>query len=1183
VQVRLLGPLEVVGPSGPITIGGPKERAVLAALALRPGEAVSEDALVDALWSGVPPPTAVKTLHAYGSRLRKLLADGGADGEVAIETTAGGYTLRLRAGGRDVDEVFALLDSARSAAAAGDAAWAALAFGRALQAWRGRPLGEFADEPFARAEAARLEELRQLVVEERIDAELACGHHSTLLGELEALTGSYPLRERLWAQRMTALYRAGRQGDALQVYQQLRTLLGEELGVDPSPALVQLHARILKQDPGLDWVPAAQSEATSAQAAELPSGVVTFLLTDVEGSTALWETHAAGMRAALARHDDILTTAIREHDGTLVKPKGEGDSTFAVFSSASDAVRAALAAQRAFAAEQWPEHAAIRVRMAIHTGEAELRDGDYFGSTVNRAARLRELAHGGQAVLSQAAADVLGDVLPDGAGLVDLGEHRLRDLSRPERVFQLMHPTLRAHFPPLRAHSGDATNLPAQTTSFVGRELQLADVASALETARVVTLTGVGGVGKTRLALEVAVRTLPLHRDGVWLVEFAPTVDPAAIVEVVASALGVVQKQGQTLAASVLDFLRAKRLLLVLDNCEHLLDPVARWVDEIVHSCAQVGVLATSREGLGVRGERIIAVPSLELPAQQADHDGAADAEAVRLFVTRAVDAKADFALTEKNQAAVCHLCRRLDGIPLAIELAAARVRSLTPADLAARLDERFRLLAGGPRTAVERHQTLRRAIDWSYDLLAELEQRALNRLAVFAGSFDLDAAEAVITSDDIAINDVADLLGRLVDKSLLVVDDQQDDTRYRLLETIRSYAQDRLEMSGELELLRRRHAEYYVAFAARAGEGLRGPDEVAWVPRVDAELDNLRAIVGWSVATGDADLALRLIAPLTLATGTHIGYASAPWAESVVGLPGAPTHPLYPEVLAWAGYAVAIAGDAERGARLTAEARDRAAAMSVPIRSMIKVLTQSTMVAMWCGQIDELVRLAARWLELARVSGDDLYLGGAMNMMGTAQLLSGEVDGARDQFDAAVAVARRLRNPSVLAHAANMAGECRIETEPDRARALLDEALDAATSVDNRLAMSIAITFSIYLHLAEDEWREAAQRVLFASEYMHRAGDSNAFRGMCLPGAITVLAKVRADETAAHLIGVARTESVSDQVKKQFDEAVATLRSRLGPERFAEYAALGAGMDDDEIFTLVQTQIEACLAEHPS
>jgi predicted ATPase/class 3 adenylate cyclase/DNA-binding SARP family transcriptional activator len=1148
-----------------------------------PGEAVSEDALAEAVWGDAPPPTAVKTLRAYVSRLRKVLVDAsdGARGDLTIETTPGGYVLRIGADGRDVDEVAALLDSARTAAAAGDVAWATLAFARALSAWRGRPLGEFADEPFARAESVRLEELRQLVVEERIDAQLASGHHSELLGELEALTGAYPLRERLWAQRMTALYRAGRQADALQVYQELRRTLDDELGIDPSPALVDLHAAILKQSPTLDWISPRATSPPDGSAVDLPSGVVTFLLTDIEGSTALWDTKGDAMRAALARHDEVIVQSVLEHRGRLVKPKGEGDSAFAVFASATDAVGAAVAAQRTLSAQTWPGDVSIRVRMAVHTGEAELRAGDYFGAAVNRAARLREVASGGQIVLSAAAAELVGDGLRDGLQLIDLGEHRLRDLSRPEHVFQLTHPALPRGFPPLRSDSGPSASLPAQRTLFVGRDRELRDVAAALDASPLVTLTGVGGVGKTRLALEVAATVLGGYRDGAWLVELAPAVDPAALVEVVATALGVTQNQGQTLDASVLAFLRTKRLLLVLDNCEHLLDAAAHFVDDVLRVCRDVRVLATSREGLGVAGERIVAVPTLEVPAEGDDGDLhlVENAESVRLFVARAAEAKAGFTLTEKNRTSIVQLCRRLDGIPLAIELAAARVRSLGPADLATRIDERFRLLAGGPRTAVERHQTLRRAIDWSYDLLDEIERRALNRLAVFAGSFDLEAAEAVLSGDGIDAGDVLDLVSRLVVKSLVVLEDQDDNTRYRLLETIRSYGLERLETCRELETLRRRHAEHYAAFAARAGDGLRGPEEVSWTARTDAELDNLRAVVAWSVGTGDVDLALRLVAPFAMA-GTRIGYASVPWAESVVGLEGAPDHPLFPEVLAWAAYAAATAGDFERAFRRADEALARAQVMSLPSSSALRVLVQSSIVAMWCGRHEELARVTARWLELARSSDEGYYLAGALTMSGTVLLLQGgDVERARGMLDEGLVVARRVGNPSALAIAASMAGESLIRTEPDRAKELLDEGLRAATSVDNRLTMGAAVVFSVYLLLAGGDGPEAAQRVVNAGLHTYHAGDTAALRGMFLPAAITVLAKWGADETAARLIGAVKTETVSDQVKEQFEEMVAALRQRIGDDRLAAYAAQGAVMDDDALVALVQANISSYLS----
>ena len=463
---------------------------------------------------------------------------------------------------------------------------------------------------------------------------------------------------------------------------------------------------------------------------ELPTGTVTFLFTDVEGSTRLWEEHPEAMKAALARHDELVREAIESRRGHVVKTTGDG--FHAAFGTAHDAVDAAVAAQLALRTEAWDLTGPVLVRMGLHTCEADLRDGDYYGSAVNRAARLMATAHGGQIVLSLATSELAREASVE---LLDLGEHRLPDLARPERVFQVVHQDLRTDFPALRSLDAFPSNLPLQLTAFVGREDELAEIAAALSSARVVTLTGIGGVGKTRAALQAAARMLAQYRDGAWLCELAPVGDPDAVVEVVASALGVVAGLGHTVDDSLLDFLRSKQILLVLDNCEHLLDSVTDLVDRVVRACPAVTVLATSREGLALAGERIIALRSLGVPDLDATGGAAAAADAVRLFVERAHDARSGFALHDDNAAAIVQICRRLDGIPLAIELAAARVQAMSPQEIATRLDDQFRLLRGGTRGAVERHQTLRRTIDWSYDLLSVDERLVLDRLSVFAGA----------------------------------------------------------------------------------------------------------------------------------------------------------------------------------------------------------------------------------------------------------------------------------------------------------------------------------------------------------------------------------------------------------------------------------------------------------------
>src|SRR6202521_3624521 len=531
----------------------------------------------------------------------------------------------------------------------------------------------------------------------------------------------------------------------------------------------------------------------------LPTGTVTLLLADVEGSTRLWETQAEVMTAAIARLNQVVCDVVAAHDGVRPVEQGEGDSFVAAFARASDAVAAALQLQRA-------PLAPIRLRIGVHTGEIQLRDeGNYAGSTINRTARLRDLAHGGQTVLSATTSDLVVDRLPEGAWLTDLGSQPLRDLPRPERVVQLCHPDLVNEFPPLRVSTAVvSTRLPVQLTSFVGRDAEGTQLRELLAQNRVVTLTGAGGVGKTRLAIQVAAQVAGEFGDGVWYVDLAPITDPELVPLTVARALGLPDQPGRSTMDSLLRFVRDRQMLVVLDNCEHLLDASATLVNSLLGAAPSLTVLATSREPLGVPGEAMWQVPSLSL----------AD-EAIELFADRARLARTDFTVTDDNASAVAQICARLDGVPLAIELAAARVRALSLAEILEGLHDRFRLLTGGARTAVRRQQTLRASVDWSHALLTEPERTLFRRLAVFLGGFDLDAARVVAGGGDVQRYQVLDLLTLLVDKSLVVADDTGGRTRYRLLETVRQYALERLGESGEADAVRTRHRDYYTAMAA--------------------------------------------------------------------------------------------------------------------------------------------------------------------------------------------------------------------------------------------------------------------------------------------------------------------------------------------------------------------------------
>ncbi len=566
--------------------------------------------------------------------------------------------------------------------------------------------------------------------------------------------------------------------------------------------------------------------------AELPSGTVTFLFTDLEGSTRMWQEHPDAMQPALARHDEVIGGAIVAHGGHVVKTTGDG--FHAAFATAADALDAALDLQQELAAEPWAATGPLLVRVGLHTGETQERDGDYYGTAVNRAARVMAVAHGGQILCSRATVEVAGEAFP----VRSLGEHRLRDLGAPQELFQVGD----GRFPPLQSVDVVPTNLPTVRTELIGRSDEFRAITDLVVREQLVTLTGVGGVGKTRLALGVAAGVATEFADGCWFVELAPVSGGDEVVTVVAASMQVPMTDLGALATYLAD----RRMLVVLDNCEHVLDAAAELVDEVLARAPDVHVVVTSREPLGLDGEQVRRVQSLALPDAEALLDAARGTASVRLFVERAAAVADGFVLDDDNVEAVVDICRHLDGIPLAIELAAARVRAMAPTEIASRLDERFRLLAGGSRRAQERHRTLLATVAWSHDLLTEPEKRVFRRLSVFPASFDLAAADAVAADTDA---DVIECVLRLVDRSLVVYEPEAN--RYRLLETLRQFGADRLTEAGETEEIRRRHAAWFLALTDRLGPGLDDSRFVATRSALLADLDNLRSTADWCVESG--------------------------------------------------------------------------------------------------------------------------------------------------------------------------------------------------------------------------------------------------------------------------------------------------------------------------------------------
>lgn len=789
MEFRILGPLEVVEEGRVIAVGGGKQCALLALLLVRANEVVSVDRLLDGLWEGLPSEGARTTLRSHVSRLRKALGD---TEQVRLLARPPGYVLEFDVDQLDAARFQRLVTEGRQTLAGGDVTAASATLRQALELWRGPALTEFASALWSQAEIARLEELRLAATEDRVDADLAMGRHGELVGELEMLVSEHPLRERLWSQLILALYRSGRQAEALQAYQQVRHRLAEDLGIEPSLALRRLEEDVLLQRPELEWAPPEAGQPT------------------------------------------------------LTRPVGA----------------------------------------ARH-------------------------------------------------------------------------------------------NLPAQLTSFIGRKAEMAEVRKLVEAGRLVTLTGSGGCGKTRLALEVAAAVLEGQPDGAWFVDLAPLADPDLVPHTVAADLGVPDEPERPLVDLLVDHLRPRRLLLVLDNCEHLVAPAAELVERLLRACPCLRVLATSREVLGVPGEVPWRVPSLSSP----DPNGSSPEEllgyeSVRLFLERAQAVQVGWSPSGDEWAAVAQVCARLDGIPLAIELAAARTAVLSVDQIAARLDDRFRLLTTGSRTALPRHQTLRAVVDWSHDLLGPPERVLFRRVSVFAGGFMLEAAEAVCSGDEVDKSDILDLLAQLVAKSVVLMGERGASVRYRLPETIRQYAGERLVEAGEDARVRSRHRDWYLRLAEDAGPQAFSADARAVLQWLEVEHDNFRGALEWSVEDpAGAQAGLRLVHALNplwvLRSHCREGLA---WMEALSQRPGE-------------DYAIksAVAG--------------RAANMAWRMADMGKA-----------------VRLSDHALALAHRSGGPREVGEALKSAGRLAWHRGELERARSLLTESLAIGRQVDDRVLMA-----------------------------------------------------------------------------------------------------------------------------------------------------------------------
>lgn len=790
----------------------------------------------------------------------------------------------------------------------------------------------------------------------------------------------------------------------------------------------------------------------------LPSGTITLLFTDIEGSTKLLQQLGERYAHILAAHHEILRACFERHHGRIVDT--QGDSFFVCFARAMDAMNAAVDAQRALHTHAWDENSRVRVRMGLHTGEPLAQGERYVGLDVHRAARIGAAAHGGQIVLSETTFALIQNELPRDVTVRDLGRHRLKDFDAPAPLYQIVCADLPSDFPPLKTIDARPNNLPAQLSSFVGRERELDELASILQTTRLLTLSGAGGAGKTRLSIQLAEKMSSAFPDGVWFIELARVSDAALIPQTIATTLGLRDESGN-LAQTLKNYLEHKELLLVFDNCEHLIDAAALQAENFLRAAPNLKIVATSREALNLAGEHIFHVPSLPLPdaKRSLSPDELLQSDAACLFTERAMAANNHFRVTEQNAPHIAQICRRLDGIPLALELAAARVNALSAEQIAARLDDVFRLLTGGSRTAMPRQQTLAAAIDWSYNLLAQPERVLLQRLSVFAGGWTLDAAEQVCAGDGIEQLDVLDLLTQLVNKSLVSAEYSADGARYHFLETIRQFARYRLYKAEAVEMVSDKHLEFFATFAETARAQLRGPAQIEWLARLDTEHDNLRAALTWAISENPtrAAQALRLTGALWMYWDVR-GYfqESLQWCERALAASNT-QNSARAQTLLGAANAISRLGNLEQTiafceqiralARTIDDQRNEAEALLA--LGFIHLLTGDT------ARADEWLNQA---FVLYQVVGDADDLGRAQGPFAQRALMQGDYARAAELYKSSLTLFRQVGDVREIAGALNnLAGVVHTQGDFVNARVYAQEALEIYTALADKHGIATA------------------------------------------------------------------------------------------------------------------------------
>jgi len=818
---------------------------------------------------------------------------------------------------------------------------------------------------------------------------------------------------------------------------------------------------------------------------QFPSGTVTFLFTDIEGSTKLAQQYPDQWEALRARHHAILHSACDTNHGYIFQIIG--DAFCIAFHTASDGLNAAIEAQRKLQLEDWGEMF-IKVRMGLHTGEAEIHGSEYRGYlTMSLVQRILSAGHGGQILLSSATEALLRGQLPRQVHLRDMGEYKFKDVLQAVRVFQVVAPDMQSQFPPLRALDVFPNNLPIQLTSFVGRTKEIGQIKNRLQQYRLVTLTGSGGVGKSRLSIQVASEVLTDYPDGAWLVELAPVTDPALVPQTVCAALDVTPS-GNIPARSVLtDYLQPKKTLLVVDNCEHLIDACVQLTDGLLHACPNLRIIASSREALGIEGESAYHVPSLSLPDSHTDLQAIQESEAVKLFIDRANALLPEFELTESNAPVIAQICQRLDGIALAIELAASRVKLLTVEQIAARLDDAFRLLTGGARTALPRHQTLRGTIDWSYNLLTAEEQKALRRLSVFVRGWTLEAAEAVCENPD-----MLDLLTHLVDKSLVAVDREHgSEARYHLFETIRQYLREKLVESGEVEQIRDKHLEYCLKLAQKAEPELYGRGQIEWMQKLEDEHENMRAALEWSLQgniIASQELAYTLWWSWYLNGHLGEGYE---WLEKMLAVSSGDETLIRAKLLSGAGWLADRLMDYEVARKLSEESLALFRKLGNEMGTAFPLSVLGHISAAVSYDYEQSTQYARASLDIFKHARNQWGVSHVLRELGFAVDLQGDFVQAQKFYEQSLMICKEIGDQAGLAHSLFIMGESiACQGKPTQAMKLYEEALGFAKAVKSKPTTATILTGMGHVASYSGDYERGRQLLEEAMEIHRKMGD---------------------------------------------------------------------------------------------